>query len=224
MCGRYSLVCVDDLGARFRVHIPTLGLRSRFNIAPGADVPVIVGDKPDRRCETMRWGLVPSWGKDPAMGRRLINARAETLTEKPAFRGLVAKKRCLIPASGFYEWTPAARGRIPHYIRMKGGCLFAFAGLYDAWHDAAGGALATCTVITVPPNEIVRPIHDRMPAILHQKDEDRWLSHEPLAAADLSGMLAPYPAIGMEAYPVSNAVNIPENEGENLIRRAEGWW
>jgi putative SOS response-associated peptidase YedK len=224
MCGRYSLVCIDDLGQRFRVHIPTFGLRSRFNIAPGTDVPVIVAGGTDRRCVSARWGLVPSWAKDPAIGRRLINARAETLTAKPAFGRLVARKRCLIPASGFYEWTPVGQGRIPYYIRMQDDCLFAFAGLYDDWHDPAGQTVTTCVIITTEPNEVVRPIHTRMPAILREGDEEHWLAAHPLPAAEIARMLAPYPADGMEAYPVSTAVNSPASEGEGLIRRGGGWW
>ncbi len=222
MCGRYSLVCIDDLGARFRVRVPAVGLEPRFNIAPGTDVPVVVAGGADRRMELMRWGLIPSRARDPSVGRRLINARAETLAEKPSFRALVRRRRCLIPASGFYEWAPAAGGRIPYHIRRKDGRLFAFAGLYDEWRDPAGIPVATCVIITTTPNDLLRPIHDRMPAILREADEERWLAPEALPAAVLGDVLAPCPADELEAYPVSTAVNNPENEGEGLIRRADG--
>jgi len=220
MCGRYSLTCIDDLGRRFRVFVPEIGLRSRFNVPPGSEMPVILPEGGEGRLSLMRWGLIPAWAKDPAIGRRLINARAETLTEKPSFRSLVRRKRCLVPATGFYEWNISGRGRIPYYIRMKDDCLCAFAGLYDEWQSPAGVLLKTYAIITTEPNDLIRPIHSRMPAILRREDEGRWLQPGPLTAEEIRTMLAPRPAEDLEAYPVSLEVNNPEHDGEHLTRRA----
>jgi len=219
MCGRYSLICIDDLGRRFRVHLPTIGLRSRFNVAPGAEMPVIMAEAGENHLIMMRWGLVPSWAKDPVIGRRLINARAETLAEKPSFRSLIRKKRCLVPVDGFYEWRRSSTGRIPYYIRRKDASLFGFAGLYDEWRDPAGSVLRTYTIITTGPNPLISPIHDRMPAIVREDDEAKWLGADPLPEPVIREILAPYPADALEAYPVPPDVNSPASEGGHLILR-----
>ena len=221
MCGRYSLIGIDDLGNRFRVFNPSIGFRSHFNIAPGSMNPVIV--QHDRaEMVMMQWGLIPHWAKDIRTMQHPINARAEGLAEKPMFRGLLKDKRCLIPASGFYEWKKELKHKIPFYLHLKDEPVFAFAGLYDMWHNPAGEGYATYTIITTGPNELMAPIHNRMPAILRREDEDRWVSGEALSAADLTGILAPHPAGGMEAYPVSPLVNKPGNDDERLIRPLQG--
>ena len=216
MCGRYSLIGIDDLGTRFRVTDPALGFRSRFNIAPGSMVPVIV-----RRERTeavmMAWGLVPRWTQDRDLAHPIINARAETISQKPSFRHLLKSNRCLIPATGFFEWKKEGKKKMPFYIRMQDSRLFAFAGLWDLWHDPTGNDIATCTIITTSPNELVAPIHNRMPVILDRDDETRWLSGEPLSDADLATFLAPYPSAGLEAYPVLPLVNTPKTDDERLI-------
>jgi len=170
----------------------------------------------------MQWGLIPHWAKDIRTMQHPINARAEGLAEKPMFRGLLKDKRCLIPASGFYEWKKELKHKIPFYLHLKDEPVFAFAGLYDMWHNPAGEGYATYTIITTGPNELMAPIHNRMPAILRREDEDRWVSGEALSAADLTGILAPHPAGGMEAYPVSPLVNKPGNDDERLIRPLQG--
>jgi putative SOS response-associated peptidase YedK len=225
MCGRYSLIVTDDLGRRFRVHDPVIGIRSRFNVTPGASMPVVcAGD--GRRLVQMQWGLVPFWAKDPAIGRRLINARSDTVAGKPAFRVSFAQKRCLVPASGFYEWKKTPEGKVPFYYRMKGGAPFAFAGLYDRWRAPGGEMVMTYTIITTEPNSLIARVHDRMPAILRMDDENPWLDRKT-DTLQLSGMLAPFPADAMEAWEVSPRVNNPEYEGEDLIAprvSRHGWW
>jgi len=161
-------------------------------------------------------------GEAPAAARRPINARAETLAERPLFRGLLARNRCLVPASGFYEWSRDGGGRrSPYYLRRKDADRFAFAGLYDVWHGVAGAALATYTLITTAANEIVAPLHDRMPAILRREDEERWLAGGPPEPEELAALLGPYPAGEMEAYPVSARVGSPAVDDPFLIAPLE---
>lgn len=173
MCGRYSLLCIDDLGRRFRVTNPAIGFRSHFNIAPSSEQPVVVNEG-GNALVPMRWGLILSWAKDPAIEHRLINARAETLLEKPAFRSLVKNRRCLVPASGFFEWRQEGGKPAPYYIHLRDAPLFAFAGLHDAWRGPDGTVIRSYTIITTLPNELVARVHDRMPAILLPEHEDRW--------------------------------------------------
>jgi putative SOS response-associated peptidase YedK len=225
MCGRYSLIVTDDLGARFRVHDPTIGLRSQFNVTPGREMPV-VHDGAEPCMECMVWGLIPFWANDPSIGKRLINARAEGVADKPAFRNSFAKKRCLVPASGFYEWKSEKGEKVPFYYRLEEGGHFAFAGLYDAWHDPAGGVRKTFIIITTESNALVGEVHDRMPVLLHREDEMTWLDPESDPAL-LHDLLVPFPAEEMAGYRVSQKVNNPENEGEDLIRpkqAAPSWW
>ena len=221
MCGRYSLIGIDDLGTRFRITDPALGFRSRFNIAPGSMVPVIV-HRERTEAMMMAWGLVPRWTQDRNAVHPIINARAETISQKPSFRDLLKGNRCLVPASGFFEWREEKTRKTPFYIHMRDSRPFAFAGLYDVWHDPAGNDVTTCTIITTRPNELVAPIHNRMPVILERNDEIRWLSNESLTPADLATFLAPYPLAEMEAYPVLPLVNNPEIDDERLIRPLVG--
>ncbi len=221
MCGRYSLICIDDMGSRFRVTEPAFGFRSHFNIAPGSMMPVIVR-RERSEAVMMEWGLVPHWVKDKKESKHLINARAETLSEKPSFRGLLNSRRCLVPASGFYEWKKDGAHTTPFYIRLREVPVFSFAGLYDIWHDPQGTGYATYTIITTGPNELVAPIHNRMPAILDRDNETRWVSNDVLAADDLTKILAPYPHGEMEAYPVSPLVNNPGSDDERFILPIQG--
>ena len=221
MCGRYSLACIDDLCGRFRVIDPAIGFRSHFNIAPGSMNPVIVVHE---RAEAvmMQWGLVPHWAKDITATHRPINARAEGLAEKPMFRDLLRTKRCIVPASGFFEWKQEGRRKVPFYIHVKDDPVFAFAGLYDIWRNPAGVSLTTYTIITTAANTLMAPIHNRMPVILRQDDEMRWLSREVLSTDEVRRILAPYPHEGMEAYPVSERVNNPAADDEMIIGRVRG--
>jgi putative SOS response-associated peptidase YedK len=221
MCGRYSLIGIDDLGNRFRIIDPALGFRSHFNIAPGSKNPVIVRHE-RTGAVMMEWGLVPHWVKDRKAARRIINARAETLAERPSFRGLLKGRRCLVPATGFYEWKKDGARKIPFYIRLRVSPVFAFAGLYDVWHDPQGEGYATYTIITTEPNELMAPIHNRMPVILNRENETRWLSGEVLTRDDLAEILAPYPPGEMDMFPVLPLVNNPATDDERLIQPLKG--
>ena len=216
MCGRYSLVPTESIAARFDIQQQQLTLVPRYNVAPSQSMPVVVRNSPNRLVE-MQWGLIPSWSKEPRAQFSTINARAETITKSPVFRGPFKSRRCLVPASGFFEWQRTERGKQPFCIRIKDGDLFAFAGLYDIWHDAEGNELYSYTVITTTPNDLVASIHNRMPVILRQEDEDVWLDKES-EPAQLLALLKAYPADKMEAYPVSRAVNSPANDGAELMR------
>jgi putative SOS response-associated peptidase YedK len=217
MCGRYSLICIDDLGNRFRVFDPLMGIRSQFNVAPGNEMPVIV--RSDRnRLVIMRWGLIPRWTKDIRAAIPQINARAETLAEMPAFRALLSTHRCLVPASGFFEWKKEGKRKIPYYIRLNKSPLFSFAGLYDQWCNPEGVTVSTYTIVTCKANHLVAPLHDRMPVILSQQDEDRWLDTCPPPSGELNKILVPYPAGVMEAIPVSDRVNSPSVDDERLVQ------
>jgi putative SOS response-associated peptidase YedK len=216
MCGRYSLVPTNDIAARFDVQQEQLSLQPRYNIAPSQSMPVVIRNSPNRLVE-MQWGLIPSWSKQPRAQFSTINARAETIAKSPVFRGPFKSRRCLVPASGFYEWQRVGDRKQPFCIRLKDDDLFAFAGLYDVWHDADGNELYSYTVITTTPNELVAPIHNRMPVILRRDDEDAWLNKET-EPGRLMSLLVAYPADEMEAYPVSRAVNSPANEGVELMQ------
>jgi putative SOS response-associated peptidase YedK len=222
MCGRFTIVPTIDFHERFGLQ-PGPSIPPRYNVAPGQEVPVIVCDRQDRkRAAPMIWGFIPSLTRDPAGSRPMINARAETLMEGPAFRDAVQNRRCLVPASGFYEWKKEGRRKVPFYIRLKSTPLFAFAGLYGTQRDQAGHAFGTFTVITTEPNELVAGLHDRMPAILARDQEESWIRAGAVGSADLARMLASYPFGEMEAYPVSGKVNDPGTEDPGLIRPLPG--
>jgi putative SOS response-associated peptidase YedK len=216
MCGRYNLVPTENVAGRFHVDDQQLPLLPRYNVAPSQAMPVVVRNSPNRIVE-MEWGLIPSWSKEPQVKFSMINARAETLTTSPVFRGPFKSQRCLVPASGFYEWRKTSQGKQPYCIQLDGGELFAFAGLYDIWRDANGNELYSYTIITTTPNDLVAPIHNRMPVILHRDDENAWLDKHT-DPADLLALLTPYPADAMAAFPVSRVVNNPANEGAELMR------
>jgi putative SOS response-associated peptidase YedK len=217
MCGRYSLICIDDLGNRFRVFDPMMGARSRFNISPASEMPVIVRAG-ENHLTIMRWGLIPSWTRDIRTAKSLINARAETLSEKPAFRSLLKTHRCLVPASGFFEWKKEGNRKNPYYIRLTDDPLFSFAGLYDQWHNPEGVTVSTYTIITCEANPLVASLHDRMPVILSRQGEERWLDLSPVAPEELKKILVPFPAGRMEAIPVSDLVNNPIADDERVIQ------
>jgi putative SOS response-associated peptidase YedK len=220
MCGRFALIVDASVLAEVFDVDPPRELKPRFNIAPTQMIPIIrSGAETPRECTMVRWGLVPSWAKDEKIGARMINARGETVAEKPSFRSAVKNRRCLVPASGFYEWVKTEGGKQPHYIHFTDGRPFAFAGLWERWSRAEDRPLDTCTIITTTPNERIADLHDRMPVILPPGRYDEWLRTEPLAADRLQEMLVPHPAEGMEAYPVSTLVNKPANDGPECITR-----
>ncbi len=216
MCGRFTLVSpYVVITERFHASAPP-DLQPRYNIAPGQDVLCVIRDG-ENRLEPLRWGLIPYWAKDPAIGSRLINARAETLAEKPSFRYAFAKRRCLIVADGFFEWRPAGKRRVPVYIFLKSKKPFGLAGLYETWKSPDGKDLRTCTLITTEANDLVRPMHDRMPVILSQDVEDRWLDPGQGNCGMLLSCLKPYPAEAMAAYDVNTAVNNTRHDAPDCI-------
>jgi putative SOS response-associated peptidase YedK len=187
-----------------------------YNIAPTKTV-IVVNDDGTRHLTQMRWGLIPSWAKDPAIGNRMINARAETVATKPAFRVALRKRRCLIPADGFYEWKPAGRRKQPVYITLKTREPFSFAGLWETLTSPDGEEIKSCTIVTTEANELLKPIHDRMPVILTREAEAVWLDPKTEDPARLLPLLTRYPFEAMEVCPVSLRVNNPANDGAECI-------
>jgi putative SOS response-associated peptidase YedK len=217
MCGRYTLrTPARDLKEHFGIDDLSEELAPRYNIAPSQPVWMIVGESP-RRLREARWGLVPHWARDASIGARLINARAETLGEKPAFRDAFRERRCLIPADGFYEWRREGKRKIPVHIRRRDGAPFAFAGLWARWRDPAGQPLESCTIVTTRPNDLVAPIHDRMPVILPPADYGVWLAAREADASAATELLRPYPSPDLEAVDVSRAVNDTKNDGPECL-------
>ena len=197
-----------------------LSFEPRYNITPSQSVPVIVRNEDRNEAKLMKWGLVPSWAPDPTIGNRMINARAETLLEKPSFRNLVSQRRCLVPADGFYEWRREGNRKVPVWIQLKKKEPFAFAGLWDSWRNPQeGDVLNTFTVITTDPNALVRPIHNRMPVIYDAAMGRQWLEeHSYDRAMTLAAVLRPWPSEYMEAWDVSPMVNAPANDGPECIQ------
>ncbi len=211
MCGRYSLHASPEVVSLLFGLSQVPAYQPRYNIAP--TMPVLIIRK--EGAAMVKWGLVPRWAKDlkgnPAMGARMNNARAETVAEKPSFRDAYRSRRCLIPASGFYEWqeVPGTKAKQPWYIHPRAQELFAFAGLWESW-NGPGGVLETCAIVTTEPNEVMAPIHERMPVIVAPADYGRWL-------AGAEGMLGPCPASAIAAHPVSRAVNRAANDSPDLL-------
>ncbi|MEQ9619849.1 MAG: SOS response-associated peptidase [Deltaproteobacteria bacterium] len=221
MCGRFARTKdKDSLQGRFGFEDPEgFLLKPEYNIAPSQDCPVITVECDRRVLGMMRWGLVPPWARDAKGGYRMINARAETVSEKASFREPLRKTRCLVPASGFYEWKkPDKKTRIPYFFRLRDSTLFAFAGLWAVWQHGKEDELHSFTIITTGANELMEPVHDRMPVILREKDEAVWLDPELKDPDDLMPLLAPFPSDGMEYYEVSTYVNSYKNRGEECIR------
>ncbi len=211
MCGRYTLSNTAGVQARFEIAQAEQPLTPRFNVAPTQAMPVVLKNSPNR-LEWMKWGLVPFWSKEPKSSYSTINARAEGITEKPAYRKPIKNQRCIIPADGFYEWQKTGTSKQPFYIHLKNGELFGFAGLYDLYKNPDGSVLKTYTIITTEANELMADIHDRMPVILHPGDEELWLDPGITDPAQILPLLKPYPAQEMALYPVSRLVNKPEND------------
>lgn len=216
MCGRYTLFTTEGLEDRFGVGLDGLELQPNYNVAPGQTMPVIVRHGKNE-LEMMRWGLVPFWAKDEKIGYKMINARAETLQEKPAFRAAFKSRRCLVPASGYYEWLKEGASKTPYLFTLKGEKVFSLAGLYETWTDPQGMQLATYTIITTEPNALAAKVHDRMPAILLPEEEAEWLDNEAVDTVRVTRLLGPFSEDRMESYPVSTAVGDPSNNELTLI-------
>ncbi|WP_181309020.1 SOS response-associated peptidase [Rufibacter sp. XAAS-G3-1] len=222
MCGRYSLIpkknkaVAGQKGSVAEV-LAKCREKTRYNAAPSQLLPVITNREPGK-VQHFSWGLLPSWSKEKEHGLRPINARTETILEKPSFRTLIGSKRCLVPADSFYEWKRVGKTKTPYRILLKDESMFAFAGLWDEWVDkVTGEVLHTFTVITTEPNELMAGIHNRMPVILHPEEEEIWLSGTGDVKL-LSELLKPYPAGEMKAYPVSTLVNSPKNDGPEILK------
>lgn len=228
MCGRFTLrtpiKSVADLFDLSEAEFQRAGgQRARFNIAPTQEIAAVraSGERPGREPASLHWGLIPPWAVDPSVGNRMINARAETVATKPAFRDAFRSRRCLLPADGFYEWKRqgSSRSKQPYYIRLKEDRPFAFAGLWQRWHRAET-VIESCTIITTGANELVAALHDRMPVILDRQQFALWLDPEIDDPHTIEPLLVPYPADSMIAYPVRTVVNSPRFDGPECIEAA----
>lgn len=221
MCGRYSQThSAETIAQAFQLAIVPR-LAPRYNIAPTQPVETVLQtrDRPGRQFRLLRWGLIPSWAKDPTIGNRLINARSESVSEKPSFRSAFKYRRCLVIADGFYEWQQqASKQKQPFYFRLQDHQPFAFAGLWEHWQAPTGEEMESCTILTTTANEVLSPVHDRMPVILEAKDYDRWLDPDLQNPTQLQSLLKPYTAAAMESYPVSRAVNSPAQDTPECIQ------
>jgi putative SOS response-associated peptidase YedK len=230
MCGRYvSVSSPTILAERFHVEEVRLepeAVTASYNVTPRAEVPVVAASRGVRVLDLVRWGLVPSWAKDLSIGDRMINARADRLATSNAYKRAFERRRCIVPADGFYEWQAVAgqRRKQPWFFRRRDGEPIAIAGLWEIWHDPALGEdaprIRTFTIITTDPNDLMRPIHDRMPAILPESAWDAWLDPENHDVAALGRLLAPLPSEELDAWPIGTLVNKPGNDGPELIERA----
>ncbi|MDR3602541.1 MAG: SOS response-associated peptidase [Desulfosporosinus sp.] len=214
MCGRFSIIDIEDIRERFKTE--PIDLKPNYNVAPSQDVPVILNNG-SNKLAMFRWGLIPFWAKDPSIGNKLINARAETLDEKPNFKTSLQRKRCLVVADGFYEWKIEGSTKRPFRITLKNNELFGFAGLWDTWKSPIGDIINSCSIITTTPNDLMAPIHNRMPVILSRDSELVWLDQSIVDSHLLKSLLVPYPADLMIAYEVSTLVNSPRNNGPECL-------
>jgi putative SOS response-associated peptidase YedK len=223
MCGRFTLRApASVIAEQFSLFELPL-LQPRFNIAPTQAVPVVrmvpQHAEPRRQLVFLHWGLVPSWAQDPAIGNRMINARAETAADKPSFRAALKRRRCLVVADGFYEWQREGNRRQPMFIHLRDDRPFAFAGLWESWEGADHSSLESCTILTTAANELIRPIHDRMPVILAQEAYGLWLDPAVQTVDPIQPLMRPYPSEAMEAYAVSTRVNSPVRDQPECLER-----
>ncbi|MBT9130962.1 MAG: putative SOS response-associated peptidase YedK [candidate division WS2 bacterium] len=219
MCGRFIFIEPEDIYERFDiVERPSLPLQPNYNVAPSQTFPVIVKENPPKII-FMKWGLIPHWSKDSADFKGLINARGETILQKPSFKDSFRNRRCIIPTNGFYEWKKGEGKKTPYFIHLKGKKLFGFAGIYDRLQEKSGQILNTFSIITTEPTELISSIHNRMPVILSPDDESRWLDCTQTDTADLLSLLKPYKAEEMDFYQVSLMVNNPRYNSPDLIEK-----
>lgn len=221
MCGRFTLSKpADRVQREFELsEIPDLA--ARYNIAPTQNILAVRHTPDGNEAITLKWGLIPSWAKDAAIGAKLINARSETVTEKPSFREAFKRRRCIIPADGFYEWQRTGGRKQPFYFKLKDDGLFGFAGLWERWHTPDGESLETCSILTTEANEVLMKVHERMPVILNSDSYELWLDEDVRQQELRRELLRPFPAAKMTAYPVSTAINSPQHQGAELARSRE---
>jgi putative SOS response-associated peptidase YedK len=216
MCGRYTLrTPIDVLAEGFEIQEYPSSITPNYNVAPTQEVAAVVEEDEMRKLEMFHWGLIPSWAKDPSIGNKMVNARAETVSEKPSFRSAFKKRRCLILADGFYEWQKTDDGKQPYHIKMQDDSPFAFAGLWEIWKDEE--EIRSCTIITTAANDLMSEIHHRMPVILPPDDYDMWLDPDFDENEPLTSLLKPYSSDKMEAYIVSRRVNKPSNNEPSVV-------
>ena len=219
MCGRFSLTAdLGELARRFEFDGNRLDLEPNFNVAPTQNILTVVGGE-NRRGGFMRWGLIPHWAKSASIGSRMINARAETAAQRPAFRDAFRRRRCLVLADGFYEWQRAGSVKKPIRIVRESGEPFAFAGLWAVWKDPDGNTVPSCTIITTEANDLLRPIHHRMPVILPRQMEEFWLDRDVQDTAALEDALKADPSELMQTYQISTLVNSPRNNGPQVLEQ-----
>lgn len=219
MCGRFVLYRnLEEIKEAFVIEQVRWEPEASYNIAPTQDVAVVVKREGENSLEKMRWGLIPSWAKDPKIGSRMINARAETLSEKPSFRRPFKSQRCLVIADGFFEWAETEHGKVPMFVRLKSQRPLGLAGLYDVWESPQGETINSCTIVTTRPNDFMQSIHNRMPLILAKPQEAEWLDPATHHIDEWLSTLAPYPSHEMEAYEVSRWVNSPQNNSIKCIQ------
>lgn len=215
MCGRFSIFApAETLRIRFNA-LFNEEFKPTYNAAPTQRLPVITQDEP-RTIHLYRWGLIPSWAKEPKIGNQMINARAETLLQKPSFQDSFKKRRCLVLTDGFYEWKQTSDQKTPYRISIQDNDLFVFAGIWDVWRTPGGETLRSFSIITTEPNELMRSLHNRMPVILKKENEHSWL--QDVDTQEAQSMLEPYPLDDLKAYPISTLVNNPRNNSGNVIR------
>ena len=220
MCGRFTATFeFSDIRVRWNLDRDLTKYTPRFNVAPetSPNIPVIVRHKGANECRLMHWGLIPNWANDPTIGNRMINARAESLTEKPAFKDLVGTRRCIIPADGFYEWRKEGKRKVPMWVHLKSKESFGLAGLWDVWRRPDGRKVESFTIITTEPNDLIQPIHNRMPVILLPEDEEQWLDVSRTSFAKAQSLLKPLPTELMDAHDVSPIVNSAKYDGPECI-------
>jgi putative SOS response-associated peptidase YedK len=219
MCGRFTLHLPPELLAEIFGLLEIPVFPARYNIAPTQKAAVIRNAGSGlNRLDFLQWGLIPPWAKDRGIGHKMINARAETVHEKPAFRHAIRRRRCLTPSSGFFEWRIEGKGKIPLYVRLKDGSPMVFAAIWESWRPAEGESVESFAILTTSSNELVAPLHDRMPVILHPREYRLWLDAGITDPAALRHLYRPFPADLMEMYPVSPLVNSPRNDTSDLIR------
>jgi putative SOS response-associated peptidase YedK len=217
MCGRYAITSAPEaIRALFR-YPEQPNFPPRYNVAPTQPIPIVRLHEGKRRFALMRWGLLPSWVKDPKTFALLVNARGESVIDKPAFRAAMKYRRCLIPADGFYEWKPVAGRKQPYYVRLKSGAPMALAGLWETWTGPNGEELDTAAIVTTRANRLLAPIHDRMPVIVPPEAFDLWLNCSEVDAETAAALIAPAPEDALEAYEVSTAVNRTANDNAKLV-------
>lgn len=222
MCGRFAQGDLDAISSRYKISVHEIDLdkaKPRYNVAPFQNVPVVTRKDGQITLSNMRWGLVPSWAKDEKFGYKMINSRAETVSEKPIFQIPLKSQRCLVPIIGFYEWKENGNGKIPYYIKHKSGKIMSLAGIFDVWIKPHKEPLVSFSVITTKPSPYISEIHDRMPVILEEGEEKVWLDNRFSDLDELTSLFDAYPDKYLEYYPISKKVNNPENEGKEIISK-----